>query len=621
MECYLSSKCEEIVDIVLFSSDEKEFGAHKMHLEFYSDGFPPAELALCLGCETVPLTEDSSTLHLLLQFMHKRHGYPDLTNVLFDTLLKLSEAAVKYQVYGAIESCKQHLSRSAKGNITDLNSFDLLVFAVKHGYTDLANEVAPRTLGRYPVHKAVQQYFSMPDLIVPWVRYHASYESIALWIIVNDPPVFGGLHKGVSSDEKQFGAHKRYLEFFSEEFPPADLSSRKICESVQIPEDSTVLDLMLRFMHRNQRHPDLSGVSIRTLLKLSEAVEKYEFFGALELCKQHLLRIANSNNLTGENSIDVLAYAIKHDHRDLADRAARKAVVSSHRLYQVVEDYQNMPDLIVPWARYHTAYQNIAISIMCHRLSVTGLHKGGIEDCEEWITFYNCVRGQFNFQLDKLFKFQEICNAWEKELELCAGGQCRQRASRWQDEICTKLEKIPKFSDIMKYDVENNRTFSDLKTSSRIHQSDHCFDFDTTIEHIQHSSAISVMDEERIARHVTQTIKKLLKEAGLKKTLETLSTSAEALQNDSAANSVEASEILNDISMNIYHLRVFVQSTIDTFTPFVKLLLLSVIVFFMVFTYKLWTREEAGGGETKTIHLLIDGVPRPRLRRRRKAIQ
>ncbi|KAF8988173.1 hypothetical protein BDQ17DRAFT_1334669 [Cyathus striatus] len=383
----------------------------------------------------------------------------------------------------------------------------------------------------------------------------------------------------VSSDEKQFGAHKRYLEFFSEGFPPADLSSGKVCESVQMPEDSTVLDLILRFMHRNQRHPDLSGVSIRTLLKLSEAVEKYEIFGALELCKQHLLRIANSDNLTGENSIDVLAYAIKYDHRDLVDRAARKAVVSSHRLYQVVEDYQNMPDLIIPWVRCHTAYQNIAISIMCHRPSVTGLHKGGIEDCGEWITFYNCVRGQFNFQLDKLFKFREICNAWEKELELCAGVENTFRlflCSLRQFSMYLQLRWIT-FILLFCGNIcihPDDRTFSGLKTSSRIHQSDHCFDFDTTTEHIH--SAISVMDEERIARHVTQTMKKLLNEAGLKKTLETLNTSAEALQNDSAAN-------------------IFVQSTIDTFTPFVKLLLLSVIVFFMVFTYKLWTREEAEG--------------------------
>ncbi|KAF8988174.1 hypothetical protein BDQ17DRAFT_1547913 [Cyathus striatus] len=204
-----------------------------MHLEFYSDGFPPANFASDLGCKAVvQLTEDSSTLHLLLQFMHKRHGYPDLTNVPFDTLLKLSEAAVKYQVYGAIESCKQPLTRSAKGNISDSNSFELLVFTVKHGYTDLANEAAPLTLGRYPVHKAVQQYLNMPDLIVPWVRYHASYESIALWIIVNDQPDFGGLHKGgISNCNAWSSFYSHVKEEFRSNHMQSVLKFEDICRS------------------------------------------------------------------------------------------------------------------------------------------------------------------------------------------------------------------------------------------------------------------------------------------------------------------------------------------------------------------------------------------------------
>lgn len=58
--------------------------------------------------ETVDLSERSTTLELLLQFMY-RQRQPDLEEVEFSTLASLAEAAEKYEVYSAMQVCKLYM--------------------------------------------------------------------------------------------------------------------------------------------------------------------------------------------------------------------------------------------------------------------------------------------------------------------------------------------------------------------------------------------------------------------------------------------------------------------------------------------------------------------------------
>jgi class 3 adenylate cyclase len=75
------------------------------HSEAFAASPPPRCAASTYRNEVVDLTEPSSVLELLLQYMY-RQPQPDLTTVCFSDLKGLAEAAEKYQVYPAMEICK-----------------------------------------------------------------------------------------------------------------------------------------------------------------------------------------------------------------------------------------------------------------------------------------------------------------------------------------------------------------------------------------------------------------------------------------------------------------------------------------------------------------------------------
>jgi hypothetical protein len=84
------------------SADGVHFYLHRKNLETNTGGFPPAEIET--RDEVVSLTEDSSTLELLFQFIYPAH-HPNLVGTPFVTLSWLAEAAEKYEVYSAMNVC------------------------------------------------------------------------------------------------------------------------------------------------------------------------------------------------------------------------------------------------------------------------------------------------------------------------------------------------------------------------------------------------------------------------------------------------------------------------------------------------------------------------------------
>jgi hypothetical protein len=89
-------------EVTFRSTDGVLFPVRRAYLDAHTGGFPPSDFATC--DEIVPLTEDSTTLELLFQFVYpKRH--PDLALVPFEVLYPLTEAAEKYEVYSAMNIC------------------------------------------------------------------------------------------------------------------------------------------------------------------------------------------------------------------------------------------------------------------------------------------------------------------------------------------------------------------------------------------------------------------------------------------------------------------------------------------------------------------------------------
>lgn len=92
-------------DIIFKSSDNVHFKVHRINLQVASQGFSAPDNTLESSLEeVVDLQENSDVLNLLFQYMYPQRQ-PDLKIIKFSLLLKLAEAAEKYQVFSAMQSC------------------------------------------------------------------------------------------------------------------------------------------------------------------------------------------------------------------------------------------------------------------------------------------------------------------------------------------------------------------------------------------------------------------------------------------------------------------------------------------------------------------------------------
>jgi len=178
-ECHLS------VDLVLESSDGIRCGAHKTNLEQYSAGFPVAEVTNS-DHEVVTLSEKTSVLHLLLQFMHNTRQ-PDLRMLSFSTLEPLAEAVEKYMVFPGMQVCKMQM-----GNALKDHPLEVFLYALKHDYGDLADQVAPSLIhipfGTFMDHATSA---GLPaNAVIHFIRYRECWSSLLNTILYGRLPVF-----------------------------------------------------------------------------------------------------------------------------------------------------------------------------------------------------------------------------------------------------------------------------------------------------------------------------------------------------------------------------------------------------------------------------------------------
>ncbi|KAF7359142.1 hypothetical protein MSAN_01255800 [Mycena sanguinolenta] len=156
-----------------------------------------------------------------------------------------------------------------------------------------------------------------------------------------------------SSDKVTFRVHLKNLETHSDGFPPSTLCAPGSGEVVDLSEPAATLDLLFQYIYP-QRQPDLSEIELSQLAQLAEAVEKYQVYSALEICK-----IFMGNGLQ-ENPLTVLNYAVRHGYLDIADEAAPLTVslpleeVGTH-MYQTY---------MGNWLKYYGEWQKI-LEVAC----------------------------------------------------------------------------------------------------------------------------------------------------------------------------------------------------------------------------------------------------------------
>jgi len=131
----------------------------------HSEGFAAAnDISSPSANEVVPLSEHSSILELLLQYMY-RQPQPDMRKVDFHILAGVAEAAEKYQVYAATTVCNIHMRAAVQEH-----PFEVLVYAYKHNYTDIVDEAAPLTIDKPRMFLEFAST-TAPCIILTWLKY------------------------------------------------------------------------------------------------------------------------------------------------------------------------------------------------------------------------------------------------------------------------------------------------------------------------------------------------------------------------------------------------------------------------------------------------------------------
>ncbi|KAF5362739.1 hypothetical protein D9758_011718 [Tetrapyrgos nigripes] len=173
-------------DVILQSSDRVLFKVHRRNLEMHSQVFADAAGVTSTlthvahatshldtstststsSNEVVHLSESSSVLELMLQYMYLQ-PQPDLRKVDFEVIKDLAEAVEKYVVYSAMAV----LNAKMREHIPT-HPIPALLYAIRHGYTELVTESAEATLD-FPPYTMLQKVPS--EVFSAWISYQQTY--------------------------------------------------------------------------------------------------------------------------------------------------------------------------------------------------------------------------------------------------------------------------------------------------------------------------------------------------------------------------------------------------------------------------------------------------------------
>ncbi|TFK70762.1 hypothetical protein BDN72DRAFT_838589 [Pluteus cervinus] len=239
-----------------------------------------------------------------------------------------------------------------------------------------------------------------------------------------------------TSDAKYFGAHLQNLQNHADGFPPASFGKRKRMNHMDIEEDSEVTSLMLDFMHK-QPQPDLRDVPVGRLVDFAEAAEKYLIYSAMGTCRLVMGTQAWALPLTA------LAYAIKHEYPEVADRAAPHSIGMDWK-----DVHKELgPTGAVLWGQYRESF----LALFRNRgfRSVQFHPDGQAPVCQEIL----------DIQLSTLsFLFgapEDIVDEYWVGLEMAKVSvhnvcfTCREGWRKWLQELADEAKALPKFSTLL----------------------------------------------------------------------------------------------------------------------------------------------------------------------------
>ncbi|KAF9565895.1 hypothetical protein CPC08DRAFT_815130 [Agrocybe pediades] len=150
-----------------------------------------------------------------------------------------------------------------------------------------------------------------------------------------------------SSDDVLFKLHRSNLSVTTGAFPGTEMSTND--EQVVLSETADVLEIVFDYVYPKRKPFTMENMDFHMLVKVAEAVEKYEVFPAMRFCERRL-----RENME-DNALDVLIHAIKHDRRNLINESSTNLVMGP-----VIPVIEKLPlECVVPWVKYHEASKSV----------------------------------------------------------------------------------------------------------------------------------------------------------------------------------------------------------------------------------------------------------------------
>ncbi|KAG6816662.1 hypothetical protein H0H87_004022 [Tephrocybe sp. NHM501043] len=227
-----------------------------------------------------------------------------------------------------------------------------------------------------------------------------------------------------SSDNTLFRIHSRNLAVTSGGFPPAEFVAAD--EHVDLTEDSMTLELMFQFVYPRLQ-PRLEEIAFEPLLRLSEAVEKYQVYPAMQLCNVYMAKVLPNH------ALDVLKYSLRHDYPALADRSAPFVTLATISAANSVP-----PNLLYAWLRYYDCWNS-----KVRKASGRAPHG---HKCSNWLDYqrkiFSALGEQTGIKNDESISavitvphFASIC--------------CKDDADRWQRDFIDQIRDVPPFTKFL----------------------------------------------------------------------------------------------------------------------------------------------------------------------------
>ncbi|KJA25068.1 hypothetical protein HYPSUDRAFT_135172 [Hypholoma sublateritium FD-334 SS-4] len=147
-------------DITICSGDGVLLYLHRTNLEAISGALAAPEFLSTSDDNVVALPESSEILGTVFLFIYPNR-HPSLRDQDFETLLEISDAVQKYEIFAAMNTCETRLMEAIP-----MHSTDILLHALRHNLTDIINE-SVLALCRLPVVQTAE--LLQPIDVLPWV--------------------------------------------------------------------------------------------------------------------------------------------------------------------------------------------------------------------------------------------------------------------------------------------------------------------------------------------------------------------------------------------------------------------------------------------------------------------